>query len=75
MPGPAKTYPTDRERQAAYRQRKAERETHVAALLLAVRNARLENPELHHIAQHGEDNELLAALVEHYEARNWNRNT
>jgi hypothetical protein len=75
MPGPERTYPTNRERQAAYRQRRAEREHLVDRLLVAVRNARLDDPELHQAAQRGEDNELLNALVMHYQARNWNRKT
>jgi hypothetical protein len=72
MPGPIKTYPTNQARQAAYRERSAERKELVAQLLDAVRNAQLPG-DLHRVALDGEDNELLAALVAHYEALNWNR--
>ena len=73
MPGPPKTYATNQERQAAYRQRTAERNHLVSQLLHAVRNARLDDPDLHQVAQHGEDNELLTALVAYYQARHWQR--
>ena len=37
-----------------------------------VRNAEVDDPELHRAAMHGDDTALLGALVDYYQARNWN---
>ena len=61
------------EKHRAYRQRQAECQQLLAALLHAVRNASLEEPGLRQAAVDGDDAELLRALVEHYRARHWCR--
>ncbi len=61
-------------RQRAHHDRTQERLNLTAELLLAVRNARVTD-DLHQVAQHGDDCELLAALVKHYQARHWQAET
>jgi hypothetical protein len=62
----------EREKERGHRRRRAERAALVVELLIAVRNAEVEDPELHQAAMHGDDTALLRALVEYYQARNWN---
>ena len=61
-----------RERQREWRRRQTERARLLAALLLAVRNAHLDDQELHRTAQFADDLALLRALVSYYTRRNWN---
>lgn len=59
------------EKHRAHRKRRAQQQRLVEELLLAVRNARLEEPELHRVAQYGDDTALLEALVHFYRERHW----
>ncbi len=71
MPRP-KLHTDNAARQRAHHAKTQARLNLVDELLLAVRNARVDD-DLHHVAQHGQDLELLAALVEHYQNRHWQR--
>jgi hypothetical protein len=74
--GRPRQWSTPAEKHRAFRKRQAEQRELVAELLLAVRNARLEetgDPELRRAGLEGDDPELLRALVRHYEARHWHR--
>ena len=62
-----------RERQQAYREREAAKARLLHELLHAVRNARLETPELHREVLEGSDAEVLQALIRYYRARHWCR--
>jgi hypothetical protein len=59
------------ERQRQHRARQAEKLRLLTDLLHAARQANWANPELHRIAQHGDDAELLRALTGHYRQRHW----
>ena len=69
--GRPRRWRTAAEKHRAHRQRQAERAQLLDELLLAVRNARVEEPQLHHAAQHGDDTALLQELVRYYRGRHW----
>jgi len=54
-----------------HRARHAEQQQLREELLLAVRNARLDEPELHQVAQHGDAPALLRALICQYGECYW----
>jgi hypothetical protein len=58
-------------RQQAYRARRSQRTRLVDDLLDAVRNAAWEDRELQATINHGDDLEVLAALIAYYRARHW----
>jgi hypothetical protein len=60
-------------KQREYRQRQGAKAALLAALLHAVRNARLEDPALQAAVNAEDDLVLLAALVAHYRRRYWMR--
>ena len=69
----AKVHSDDAEKMRAYRARRAEKAQLTDNLLHAVRNARLEDPELQVVVNAGDDAEVLQALVKHYQRRHWQR--
>jgi len=70
--GRPRVWDNEREKERGHRLRRAERAALVVELLIAVRNAEVDDPELHRAAMHGDDTALLGALVGYYQARNWN---
>jgi hypothetical protein len=70
--GRPRRWPAAAAKHRAHRARRAQRHRLVEELLLAVRNAVLEDPALHRAAQHGDDEALLHALVTYYQDRDWN---
>jgi hypothetical protein len=72
-PGRPRRWRSEAEKHREHRARRAKRNRLVDELLLAVRNATLDDPALHHVAQHGDDAALLQALTAYYQARYWMR--
>ena len=71
-PGRPRVWSNAAEKHRAHRERRAEKAALVEDLLDAVRNAALEDPELQHTVNHGDDPAVLRALIAYYHARNWN---
>ena len=69
--GRPRRWPDPRSRKLAHQQRQQEKLRLTNALLQAVRNAHVEEPELHRRIQEGDDAAVLQALIEHYQARYW----
>jgi hypothetical protein len=69
--GRPRRWRTAAEKHRAHRQRQAQRQRLTGELLLAVRNARVECPQLHQAAQQGDDTALLQELVRYYRQRHW----
>jgi len=69
--GRPKVWSSQQEKERGHRLRRAERAALVVELLVAVRNAEVEDPQLHRMAVHGDDIHLLRALIDYYQARNW----
>jgi hypothetical protein len=70
-PGRPRRWANDAERRRQHRLRRREREELIEELLHAVRNADFEDRALRRRIGHGDDAEILRALIEHYRARNW----
>lgn len=71
--GRPRRWPTAAEKHRQARARGRQRVQLVAQLLVAVRNAELDDRQLHHVAQFGDDAALLTALIAYYRARYWMR--
>jgi len=69
--GRPRRWESEAEKHRQHRTRRAERSGLVDELLRAVRNARLDDAELHRIAQWEDDAALLRALTAYYQARHW----
>lgn len=61
------------ERQREYRKRRQEQVRLLGELLLAVRNAHFDEPELAQVVNWGDDAAVLQALTTYYRARHWQR--
>jgi hypothetical protein len=70
-PGRPRRHGSQAEKHRDYRLRRAERTRLVDDLLMAVRNATLDDPGLHQVAQYGDDAALLVALTAYYRARHF----
>jgi hypothetical protein len=70
-PGRPRQWRSEAEKHRHHRARRAQRQRLLDDLLLAVRNARLDDPELHRVAQRGDDAALLHALIRYYGDRHW----
>ena len=70
-PGRPRRHGSDAKKHRDYRLRRAERARRVDELLVAVRNASLDDAALHQAAQYGDDAALLVALTDYYRARHW----
>jgi hypothetical protein len=70
-PGRPRHWTTEAEKHRHHRARRAERQRLFDDLLHAVRNARLDDAELHRVAQYGDDAALLHALIRYYADRHW----
>ena len=59
------------EKYREHRAQKAALHAALGELLHAVRNARLDNPELQAVAHHGDELTLVQALTAYYRERHW----
>ena len=69
--GRPRQWASDPEKHRQHRVRRKEREGLIEELLHAVRNADFEDPALQQRINHGDDTEILRALIEYYRARYW----
>jgi hypothetical protein len=69
--GRPRRWSSEAEKHRQHRARESERTALVAELLHAVRNAHWEDAELERAINHGEDQEVLRALIAYCRSRNW----
>ena len=70
-PGRPRVWENRQKKEQAHRAQRAERMALLGELMVAVRNAELEDPVLRKVALSGDEPALLRALIEYYKERNW----